>query len=511
MTFGLSERAAFCRSFVFLLFGVLAGCGGNGSSLVPPPPPSIRGIGVFDHSFVGCDVSFDGFVWYSVPSGDFSPIDVRSERCGAASLAANPSPVIPAWAKPSGPTQAIFVATSLQEAYSPTGMQMIESAASAAHISVSWMIANPQYLTDATTYSQYHTNNGDDVQAAPSLVAQVASLFSWSTPDVSVEGAGKERDISALIARGQSGFWGITWDSRGIDSTDDVGAPWGTYCADPTSYKRPASDGSCRVLAFEWTARDLTRAYLSALDYFYSTDPDDLELRAGFDAGGASTYEQQLVDAYAAAGQSTPLVMVSQQESAEEPNVGDQQVLSALYSQARADGMKTETLTQANIDARIFSARPRAVALPSIPGGVAAPSPFLNGATLYPATIDYHDAVVGMTFLAGHTTPTRVFRYADDPLSLYNVPLAQLPLGQTPSLTGVTVGTGMISFAFNSPAATRYGIALWSDSTALGISGPNVTTAGHAGVIVTFDLKPGVNTFTVPCSGCSSTTFGYAT
>ena len=100
--------------------------------------------------------------------------------------------------------------------------------------------------------------------------------------------------------------------------TQDMGAPWGAYCADPTSYKRPSPSGNCALVAFEWTARDLTRAYFTQHEEYYSTDPDDLLLRAQFDMGTGSTYIRALVDAYAAAGQTQPLVMVSQQETAEE-------------------------------------------------------------------------------------------------------------------------------------------------------------------------------------------------
>ncbi len=388
---------------------------------------------------------------------------------------------------------------------------MLESAASGAHVPMSWMIADAQYFSNAATYAQFHAQNGDEVDAALSLSPAASALFPWYRPAVSVEGAGKERNIQGLLAAGETGFWGITWDSQGIDSTADMGAPWGTYCADPSSYKRPESNGDCDLLAFEWTARDLTRAYLSRLDYFYSTDPDDLQLRAGFDVAGASSYERELVDAYAAAGQTTPLVMMSQQESAEQLNPGDQQIMTALYQQAANDRMKLETLTQADSDARAFSALPRAVAFPFIPGGTATPSSILpNDSTLYPATIDYHDTVAGMTFLAGHTTPQRVFRYSDDPISLYNVPLAQLASNEIPTLTGVAVTANSIAFSFRSPIAVHYGVALWTDPSALSVSGPGVTPAGHAGTVLTFDLKQGPNIVTFRCPGCSSTTFQYA-
>jgi hypothetical protein len=491
----------------------LASCGGGNLPNVPPPPPSIPGVGVFDESASACSVSYDGFVHYSLPVGSFSPIDVRTTTCGA-QLGSTLNPPIPHWAVPSGPTQAIFVATSLQQTYSFAGMQMLEQDASALHVPMTWMIGNGDYLMNAATYNQYHAQNGDDVETGeigPS-VATLQTLFPWYAPHVSVDGAGKERYPSTDIAAGFGGFWGITWDSRGIDHTDDMGAPWGEYCADPASYKRPAPSGGCSFLAYEWTARDLTRAYLSGLDYWFSTDPDDILMRAGFTVAAGAQYERQIVDAYAAAGQTTPLVMMSQQESSDEgAQPQDDQLMTALYQQAAKDGMRFDTFATVNADARAFAAAPRAIAFPYLAGGDAVPSPVIGGGTLYPATIDYHDSVAGMTFLAGHTMPARVFEYAADPLSTYDVPLAQLPASQSPTLTNVAAGNGVIAFAFQSVLSMHYGVALWTDPATLHLNGPGVTVAGRAGVVLTFQLQPGANSVSFPCAGCNGTTFTYST
>ncbi len=496
---------------VFAVVALLAGCGG-GAGIVPPSPPVLRGMGVIDASSQSCVVSYDGMISYAVPVGSFSPIDVRSETCSSASLSSSLTPIIPAWAKPTGTTQAVFIATSLQEAYSVLGMESIEADATASKIPVTWMLGNEAYLANSNLYNQFHVANGDDVQIEPGLsVSQVLAALPWYAPAVSIDSGGHERNVANDLARGDSGFWGIAWDSQGIDGNYDLGAPWGTYCADVTSYKRPAPNGSCAMLSFEWTARDLTRSYLSAHSEFFSTDPDDLQLRAGFSTNDAAIYERELVDAYAAAGQSQGIVMMSQQESAENLNPGDVTVLGALYAQAAADGMKTETLSQAATDVRLLSAAPRAIAFPFIPGGLNVASNLLSLQTLYPATIDYHDSISGMTFLAGHTLPSRVFNYADDPVSAYNHPLTQLAAGLMPALVSVSVAGGKLVFQLQSPIALHYGIALWSNPKVLGISGPGVTPAGRAGVVLTFDVHPGLNQIVFACPGCSSTTLVYST
>jgi len=445
--------------------------------------------------------------------GGFSPIDARQSTCLQGALSATLFPARPLWSIPRGATQARFVATSLQgSTYVAGGMQSIEGVAAPNHVPVSWMLETFAYLANSALYRSYHDANGDDVESAvyPALITTLKKRFPWYVPSVSVEGAGHERDIAGLIALGEHAFWGITWNSHGIDGTFDYGAPWGSYCADPSSYKRPQPNGGCALLAFEWTARDLTRAYLSGHEEYFSTDPDDLQIRARFSQAGAQAYVRALADAYAAAGETQPLVMMSQQESSEALNPGDSGILDALYAQAAADGMKVETLAQAATDARTFSAAPRAIAFPYVPGGVEVPSSILNGQTLYPATIDYHDAKTGMTFLAGHTLPTRLFVYAGDTQSAYNVPLPTLPNSQMPVLNGAVAGNGKLSLEFYAPSAIHFGIALWSDPTKLRIANPGAISAGRAGSVVVFDLQAGPNQVVIRCGGCRSTTFTYS-
>jgi hypothetical protein len=137
-------------------------------------------------------------------------------------------------------------------------------------------------------------------------------------------------------------------------------------------------------------------------------------------------------------------------------------------------------------------------------------SPLLAGSALYPATIDYHDTRVGMTFLAGHLLPTRVFRYADYPRSATASPIPELPARAVPTLVAATVGKGSIIMHWQAPEAVRYGIALWSNPHNLHLAGPGITLAGRAGAVVTFDLRPGENRIEIPCGACKSDTLEYA-
>jgi hypothetical protein len=505
-----------------VLGAALSGCGGGGAGPTPPVPPpatsQIPGNGAkttiapqtYDSLTGGpCEISYDGLLWYSVQQGPFPPIDVHFAKCsGAATLHVVTAPPIPAWAHPVGGTQAIFIATSLMEhPFSPAGVSTLHAIAAQAHVPVTWMIGNVAYLQKGNyeVFNQYHAQDGDDVESEHDIeFLQVGKLrFPWYTPEVSVEGAGHERLVAQALQWGEHGFWGITWDSLGIDSTSDRGAPWGTYCADASSYKRPSPTGNCTLVSFEWTARDLTRAYFSGMDDYFSTDPDDVLVRGNFGVVGGSAYMRALVDAYAAAGELQPLVMMSQQEAPEmiDGAAGDNTLMQALYTQAVSDGMKTMTLASALPVAQTFSNRPRAIAFPFIPGG---DQVLRNGSTLDPGTIDYHDNVAGMTFVGGHATPARLFLYAQDPASVYNRPLAEFPSGQFPQLTMVAASKGRLYFHFHAQSALHYGVALWADPQFMGISGNNVSVSGRAAAVAVFDVPAGDSDQSVICTQCTT-------
>lgn len=388
----------------------------------------------------------------------------------------------------------------------------IERMATAHGVPVSWMVGDIQHMRRAADYNAFHATNGDDAQAQfwANLHVAMKAKLPWYVPTVSVLTAGEERDVQRALSFGEHAFWGIAWNSRGTDKTFDYGAPWGTYCADVHSYKRPQPDGGCSFLAFEWTARDLTRAYLSGREAAFSTDPDDLLRRGGFSPKTAAAYAQEIVDAFAAAGETQPIVMIVQQEASDGSIAPDAVVINALFHEAVRDGMKLETLSQASRDARTFSAAPRAAAFPYIPGGTEVGSAVLHGDTLYPATIDYHDSRVGMTFLSGRTLPSRVFRYADYPVSRFNRPLPQVPSREMPSLLRASVKDGWLNLTFATPRALRFGVAIWSDPSQVKVSGPGAIRAGRAATVLVFNLNAGTNDVRYRCSGCHSTTFTYS-
>jgi hypothetical protein len=116
-----------------------------------------------------------------------------------------------------------------------------------------------------------------------------------------------------------------------------------------------------------------------------------------------------------------------------------------------------------------------------------------------------------MSFLAGHTLPTRAFRYADDPVSKYDVPLVSLPHADFPALKEAVVTKKLLALEIMSPIRLHFGIALWASPATLRIDQPNAIPAGRAGEVVTFDLQPGENQIIIHCPGCGATTLPYST
>jgi hypothetical protein len=316
---------------------------------------------------------------------------------------------------------------------------------------------------------------------------------------VSIEGAGHERYIDAAMRRGSRAIWGIAWNSSGVDVTVDRGAPWGAYCADPLSYKRPARDGRCDLLSIEWTARDLTRAYETGHEEWYSTDPDDLQYRATMLPADAAHYAERIVDAYAAAGEFRPLLVMAQEESGLMGDApGSRRILSAMYARAKADGMRCTTMRAVAGESASIARLPRAVAFPYLPTY----APFRRSLEqIGSATIDYVDLHVAMTFVEGRTTPQRVFDYDIADHSTYDRPVPQRDPLDTPAVLAVAGDADGLVLHVSSPRRQRYAFAFWSDADAVGVDPRRVVRAGHAGFVVPVNLVAGVSDVRIPGKG----------
>jgi len=460
-----------------------------------------------------CHLSSDGFVWYRQRERSFAPFEVRYVACAssAARVVAASDPPLPHWAEPRATSRALFVAGTLQDDLSRAGTLEMAALARGAGIPLTWMLGNLRQLAvNRDVYDLNHRRFGDDLQIEPydDLRAATQRTLPWFRLTTTIDGGGHERTIAHDLALGARAFWGIAWNSNGIDGNADRGTPGGAYCADRGSYKRTAVDG-CRLVGLEWTARDLTRAYFSGHEEAYSTDPDDLLQRASLAPDAAAHYARAIVDAYARAGEDRPLILVAQQEAAgagADP-FGSWAVLAALYSEARRAGMTATTMSDAVARARAFAGEPRAIAFPYIPGlpNVYQGSPVQPPAP-YPATIDYADRHVAMTFVAGRTLPVRVYPFDAAQTSAWDRPLTQLAPLEFPALTRVARTADSLILHFQAPVATRFGVAIWSDPTALRWAPHTVVRAGRAGAVAAFDLPAGESDVALRCGLCGRAT-----
>lgn len=441
-----------------------------------------------------CRASADGVVWYALEPGVFPPLRLSYLDCPqGGELADAPWIPSPRWARPPARTQTRFVAGTLQDEYSRSGTFTMETLARAAGIPMTWMIGNLRSWHDNLDIYMRGRAAGDDIEIEPydDLLAAVRRNIPGFQPVASIEGAGHERYIDAALHRGSRAIWGITWNSSGIDLTVDRGAPWGAYCADAASYKRPARDGRCDLLSIEWTARDLTRAYETNHEEAYSTDPDDLQYRATLLPDEAAHYAERLMDAYAAAGEFRPLLVMAQEESGLMGDApGSRRILSAMYARAKRDRMGMTTMRAVVAEGAGVARLPRAVAFPYLP----AYAPFRR--VLEPlgaATIDYVDEHVATTFVAPCTTPDRVFDYDLADRSTFDQPIPQRDPFEAPTLLATAADRDGLWLRVSSPRKQHYAFAFWSDADSVAADPRAIVRAGRAGFVVPTDLVPGIS------------------
>lgn len=82
--------------------------------------------------------------------------------------------------------------------------------------------------------------------------------------------------LEAARLEGFIGMFGHCYCQIGTDSITDFGMPWGSFPMRVGSKELPAK-GEQGPIAFEWTMRDLNRAFHTCRPELWSTDPNDVE------------------------------------------------------------------------------------------------------------------------------------------------------------------------------------------------------------------------------------------
>lgn len=215
------------------------------------------------------------------------------------------------------------------------GVNRIAQAAHRYHIPVTWIVNSGSIATLAGRIREWHRLYGDDVilripafddenaGRIPAYTEQVqaewdalSAAFPWATVRVAGLGGINNTIVQVLEKLDFQGLWGYCWEQSWWDGITHRGIPWGSWYINGENYKAP-HPGKGKLVACEWTARDLNAAYHTASPCIYSTDPNDV-LRAGLCTGSDIRYWKDLFRDYLENTENNEYVFFQQQQEAHE-------------------------------------------------------------------------------------------------------------------------------------------------------------------------------------------------
>src|SRR5690606_21564667 len=214
----------------------------------------------------------------------------------------------------------------------------IDRTAAVAHkhgIPVTWIVNAGSAPVLAERINEWHERYGDDVilqvhydadESETAMLRLKAMLdegwravkrhFPWVQTKVVARGRISNEFLQAAEETGFHGIWGYCWEQTWWDGITHKGIPWGSWYIDGSRFKAP-HPGKGKLVAAEWTARDLHAAYHSGSPCVYSTDPNDV-LRAGLCTGEDIEYWKRLFQSYLAnTAHNAQVHFLQQQESHE--------------------------------------------------------------------------------------------------------------------------------------------------------------------------------------------------
>ncbi len=217
-------------------------------------------------------------------------------------------------------------------------LEGIDRTAAIAHkhgIPVTWIVNAGSAPVLADRIRSWHDRYGDDVilqtpfhadeseTSKARLKAVLAEgwralqeTFPWAKTKVVIRGRIYNEFLEAAEELGFQGVWGYCWEQTWWDGITHKGVPWGSWYIDGTRFKAP-HPGKGKLVAAEWTARDLHATYHSGSPCVYSTDPNDV-LRAGLCTGDDIAYWENLFQGYLAnTAHNEQVYFLQQQESHE--------------------------------------------------------------------------------------------------------------------------------------------------------------------------------------------------
>jgi len=397
----------------------------------------------------------------------------------------------------------ISIATHYNEDWGRgTPTEGVDVTAELAHkhgIPVTWIVNPLSIPVLADRIRQWHEQYGDDVILQCPLFGKdiphskdvlrrtlqqnwemVTEAFPWAGTKVAARGGISGDMIEVLEELGFEGLWGYCWDQVWWDGITHKGIPWGSWYVDGGRYKVP-HPGKGKIVACEWTARDLHQTYHTGSPCIYSTDPNDV-LRAGLCTGENIEYWKKLFDDYLMNTENNEYVFFHQQQESHEMELTPSfSVWPASDIEASVQMLDRffEYITKFPITATTL---PKAVKLYHERNQVTAPSymltrdsrirPAANAYTMtmggvgcgpWPQTFLYYDTQCQMAFVKGECRPRLLRNYIgqwnmDDPFEEEIPPVFVTQFERTNEEIQLT-------FKFGYWKPIPFGLAYWDDLT----------------------------------------------
>lgn len=331
-----------------------------------------------------------------------------------------------------------------------TAVEGVERTARLAHahgIPVTWIVNRGSIPVLGEQIRQWHEAYGDDIiLQCPFFMEDMAmskdllkarleadwhlvkEAFPWATTKIAGRGKIYNEVIEVLEELDFQGMWGYCWEQVWWDGITHKGIPWGSWYVDSSRYKVPHT-GKGKIVACEWTARDLHLSYHTGSPVIYSTDPNDV-LRAGLCTGEEIRYWQMLFDEYLANTANNEQVYFLQQQEAHEMEFTERfRVFPASHVEA-CEGMLDRFFAYVAKCGVTLTTLPKALAFYHERNQVTAPAymltrdkpirPEVNSYTMtlggaasgpWPDTFLFYDSQCQMVFVKGECKPRLVRNY----------------------------------------------------------------------------------------------------
>lgn len=207
-------------------------------------------------------------------------------------------------------SQAYFVDTDWGYGTPTKGVEKMGKLAHDHGIPITYLVTEKSASDLKDTFTLYHEKYGDEVQQqlryAPKgsthrserEMIETASInefkayiqqsrkgiiqaLPWCEPTLNIIGSGirSENLVLAMQELGYKGLHGHCEFQLGVDNIISFATPWSSFYISPRNFQCPAlkDDNGERIVALEWTARDLCKSWHYVATEIYSTDPNDVE------------------------------------------------------------------------------------------------------------------------------------------------------------------------------------------------------------------------------------------